>query len=121
MSQKKVDAYKKEKQNRKKIMAREKRKNFLMKFAGILITLLFFGFIIYSGYDKWIKPEEEVKAETYALSDKEVESLFNGYEEYQASKDASAGEVDKDDASGGEVKETTKSEETEKEEETTEK
>ena len=41
MSQKKVDEYKKEKANRKKIIAKQKRNAFLMKLAGFIITALF--------------------------------------------------------------------------------
>lgn len=79
MSQKKVDAYKKEKANRKKIIAKQKRQAFLMKLAGIAITALFFGFIIFSVYDKWIKEDEDATVATYALSAEEISSVFEAY------------------------------------------
>lgn len=79
MSQKKVDEYKKQKANRKKIVAKEKRDAFLMKIAGILITALFFGFIIFSVYDKWIAEDEDATVATYALSAEEISSVFEAY------------------------------------------
>ena len=79
MSQKKVDDYKKEKANRKKIIAKQKRNAFLMKLAGFIITALFFGFIIFSVYDKWIKEDEEATIATYALSAEEISSAFEAY------------------------------------------
>ena len=78
MSQKNVDQRKQEKYNRKKIMAREKRNNFLMKLAGWTIIIAFIGFFGYSCYEKW-GPEEKVEAATYALSDKEISSVFEAY------------------------------------------
>ncbi|MCI8667948.1 MAG: hypothetical protein HFI34_00260 [Lachnospiraceae bacterium] len=79
MSQKKVDEYKKEKANRKKIIAKQKRNAILMKLAGVIITALFFGFIIFSVYDKWIKEDEEATIATYALSAEEITSAFEAY------------------------------------------
>ena len=79
MSQKKVDEYKKEKLNRKKIIAKQKRNDMLMKIAGIVITIAFMGFIIFSAYDKWIKEDEGATVPTYALSAEEVSSVFKAY------------------------------------------
>ena len=70
MSQKKVDEYKKEKANRKKIIAKQKRNAVLMKLAG---------FIIFSVYDKWIKEDEKATIATYALSAEEITSAFEAY------------------------------------------
>lgn len=79
MSQKKVDQYKKDKANRKKIIAKQKREALLLKLAGIVITLAFIGFIGSSVYFKWFKEDEAETVATYALSDKEVSSAFEAY------------------------------------------
>lgn len=96
MSQKKVDQRKQEKYNRKKIMAREKRNNFLMKLAGWTIIIAFIGFFGYSCYEKW-GPEEKVEAATYALSDKEISSVFEAYTA-ESEEDTTEGQGDTSDS-----------------------
>ncbi len=43
MSQEKVDRYKKEKENRKKIMKKEKAKSFAARMAGAIVCLALIG------------------------------------------------------------------------------
>ncbi len=55
MSQAKVDRYKEEKANRKKILAKEKRKRIAGTICGWLIALLIVGWAGYSGYNAYEK------------------------------------------------------------------
>lgn len=83
MSQQKVDKYKKEKANRKKIIARQKRQEFFARFAVGVVTIAFFGFIIVSAYFKWFDKKDETTAEaaTYSLSEEEISSVWEAYTE----------------------------------------
>ena len=58
MSQEKVDARKQYKKNRKEIIAREKRRNSLMKLAAYIVVLAIVVGIGWSVYNK-VKPEPE--------------------------------------------------------------
>lgn len=71
MSQEKVDRYKKEKANRKKIMKKEKIKSTLACTAGILVCVAIVGWAGYSGYHKWetSKPAVTTEVSLDALSD----------------------------------------------------
>ncbi len=86
MSQKKVDQYKKDKKNRKKIIAREKRVIIFEKTVAALICVAFVAFIGISAYYKWFDKSKDTTAEvaTYSLSEKEVSSAWNAYEESTA-------------------------------------
>ena len=86
MSQKKVDQYKKDKKNRKKIIAREKRVIIFEKTVAALICVAFVAFIVISAYYKWFDKSKDTTAEvaTYSLSEKEVSSAWNAYEESTA-------------------------------------
>ena len=53
MSQAKVDRYKKEKANRKQIMAREKRNHILSVICGWAILFVLVGWAGVSGYNKY--------------------------------------------------------------------
>ena len=53
MSQAKVDRYKEEKANRKKILAKEKRKRIAGTICGWLIALLIVGWAGYSVYNAY--------------------------------------------------------------------
>ncbi len=78
MSQAKVDKYKKDKANRKKIMAKQKRQAFLRSSILILVVIAFVGFFGYSVYKEYIY-KEPVKTEeptTYVLSEEEVSSVW---------------------------------------------
>jgi hypothetical protein len=71
MSQEKVDRYKKEKQNRKKIMKKEKLQNAIRSCIFGLVGLVFVGWIGYSAYDLYDsnKTVEEVAVDYTAISD----------------------------------------------------
>lgn len=64
MSQAKVDRYKQEKANRKKIMAQEKRKRTLSVICGWVIAIALIGWAGYSGYQMYenSKPMETIYA-----------------------------------------------------------
>lgn len=64
MSQKKVDAYKREKANREKTLKKEKRMAFLEKAAGILVCLAIVAWIGYSVYGKVTQEQETQTTET---------------------------------------------------------
>lgn len=64
MSQKKVDAYKKEKANRDKIIKKEKRILMLEKLAGIIVCAAIVCWIGYSVYHKAQAGKEAVVQET---------------------------------------------------------
>ena len=61
MSQAKVDRYKEEKANRKKILAKEKRKRIAGTICGWLIALLIVGWAGYSGYNAYEKSKQRRK------------------------------------------------------------
>ncbi len=73
MSQKKVDAYKEQKKNRKQIIAKEKRikvvKRILYSVIGVAVVL-YLGWSVYRA----INPAEQ---ETYTPSAEEYQSLLN--------------------------------------------
>lgn len=64
MSQKKVDAYKKEKANREKLIKKEKRILMLEKLAGIAVCAAAVCWIGFSVYDKGQEDKETVVQET---------------------------------------------------------
>ena len=68
MSQAKVDRYKEEKKNRKKIMAKEKRMRIAGYVAGCLVAV---GIIGYSGYSAYEanKPMETIYANLDSVTD----------------------------------------------------
>ena len=57
MSQKKVDAYKQEKANRKQIMKREKRMLFIEKLIGVVVCIALIGWFGFSIYNKAVTTE----------------------------------------------------------------
>ena len=65
MSQAKVDRYKEEKKNRKKIMAKEKRMRIAGYVAGCLVAAGIIGWAGYSGY----KPMETIYANLDSVTD----------------------------------------------------
>lgn len=64
MSQKKVDAYKKEKANREKLIKKEKRILMLEKLAGIAVCVVAVCWIGFSVYDKSQEDKETVGQKT---------------------------------------------------------
>ncbi len=84
MSQQKVDKYKKDKANRKKIIAKQKRIAFIEKAVTIIIGLAFVAFIGGSAYFKWFHKEKSSgtnETVTYALSEKEISSVWDAYKD----------------------------------------
>lgn len=75
MSQEKVDRYKLEKANRKKIMKKQKRRALLTKIMLILFALLFIGFIAWSIYIS-VNPSESGSDSTATLSSEEYQSVL---------------------------------------------
>ena len=63
MSQEKVDRYKQEKANRKKIMRKQKVMNFLRKGVLTLVALALVGWLVYSAYYIYESGKERVVAE----------------------------------------------------------
>lgn len=72
MSQEKVDKYKQEKANRKKTMAKEKRKKRLYVLCGAVIGIAFAVWIGFSVYNDFIK-EQPTQA---TLSEEEYQQLL---------------------------------------------
>ena len=71
MSQAKVDRYKEEKKNRKKIMAKEKRMRIDGYVAGCLVAAGIIGWAGYSGYSAYEanKPMETIYANLDSVTD----------------------------------------------------
>ena len=71
MSQAKVDRYKEEKKNRKKIMAKEKRMRITGYVAGCLVAAGIIGWAGYSGYSAYEanKPMETIYANLDSVTD----------------------------------------------------
>ncbi len=75
MSQAKVDRYKQEKANRKKIMAKEKLKHNLSVFVGCLVLAAIVGWAGYSAYN--IYENNKPTVTTYANLDS-INDYLNG-------------------------------------------
>ena len=71
MSQAKVDRYKEEKKNRKKIMAKEKRMRIDGYIVGCLVAVGIIGWAGYSGYSAYEanKPMETIYANLDSVTD----------------------------------------------------
>ncbi|MDD6306790.1 MAG: hypothetical protein PUA75_07565 [Clostridiales bacterium] len=71
MSQAKVDRYKEEKANRKKIMAQEKRKHITAVICGWIVAIAIVGWAGYSAYRTYenSKPMETIYANLDAIND----------------------------------------------------
>lgn len=71
MSQAKVDRYKEEKKNRKKIMAKEKRVRITGYIAGCAVAIAIVGWAGYSGYRAYEanKPMETIYANLDSVTD----------------------------------------------------
>ena len=77
MSQAKVDKYKKEKANRKEILAKEKRQKMLTKTCGSVILVVLFAWIGISTVDFIYenRPKDTIYVQTAEI-DKYIESLY---------------------------------------------
>ncbi|OYO59708.1 hypothetical protein C8E03_1082 [Lachnotalea glycerini] len=71
MSQEKVERYKKEKANRKKIIMQEKRKSIAVKLSISLVSIAAIGWIGYSAYNviESNKPETVVSVNMDSIND----------------------------------------------------
>lgn len=89
MSQEKVDKYKKEKANRKRIMRREKMANLLRKCVVGIVGLILVGWIGYSAYGTYesSKPKEEVQIDYTAVNELQ-DRLATVQEEEAAAQEA---------------------------------
>ena len=63
MSQKKVDKYKKEKNNREKLKKRERRILSLEKVVVTLVCIVIVGSIVYSAYDLMTRDDPDAEQE----------------------------------------------------------
>lgn len=92
MSQEKVDQYKKDKANRKKIIARQKRQAFFEKTIAVIIGVAFVAFVGVSAYFKWFDKNDDTVAEaaTYSLSEEEISSVWAAYEKPSEEETTSA-------------------------------
>ena len=118
MSQEKVDKYKKDKANRKKLMAQQKRQEFLEKSVFALIGVALVAFVVVSAYFKWFHKEKKTVAEaaTYSLSEEEISSVWqvaeNPTEQATTAPDDSTEKPSEEDTTAApEEKENEKSEE----------
>lgn len=75
MSQEKVDRYKEQKVNRKKIMAKEKRKKLFTKICAGVVALALVGWLGYSIYDRVNQPDTSDVAITTTAIDEYVNTL----------------------------------------------
>lgn len=100
MSQAKVDKYKKDKANRKKIIARQKRVAAFQKFAVAVVSLALVVFIVGSAYFKWFKDDKSDVTEnvTYALSEEEVSSVWNSVANSEAEEDSTTAQEEVSDS-----------------------
>lgn len=70
MSQAKVNRYKEQKANRKKIMAKEKREKLLWKVGGCAAALVLVGWIGFSAYNKfYVPPRTTYEVDTTAMDE----------------------------------------------------
>lgn len=78
MSQEKVERYKEQKANRKKMMKREKVQRIVRNCVAVVVVVAALGWVGYSGVTYIIdnQPREEVKVDYTAVSD--YETALNG-------------------------------------------
>lgn len=88
MSQEKVNKYKEEKLNRKKIIAKQKRNAAIRNSILSLVIVGFVAFVGYSVYKDYIYEEPtETEVATYSLSESEITSAWNAYLEQETSSE----------------------------------
>lgn len=76
MSQEKVDRYKEEKKNRQKIMKKQKIQFAALKAAGLLVALVFVGWIGFSIYQE-VTANSAAKSNTYSVDTAAVDEYLN--------------------------------------------
>jgi Tfp pilus assembly major pilin PilA len=88
MSQQKVEKYKNDKKNRKKIIAKQKRMRVLRNCMATLVVVALVAFIGLSIYKDYIyKESTDTEPVTYSLSEKEISKVWSSYEDEAASDD----------------------------------
>ncbi len=85
MSQAKVDRYKEEKRNRKKIMAKEKRNWFFTQLFLIAIGVAIVVWVVIAGYQAFTSSSSTsttpVEMKTYTLDNSAIEDYLTSLEE----------------------------------------
>ncbi len=114
MSQEKVDKYKKEKVNRKKIIAKEKRMKRIYILLGTLVGIVFVVWIGFSVYNDYIKEEPTTTAVT--LSEEQIAELQSLLAEQATATTEEASSTEDETTSGDEGESNTTEEETSTEE-----
>ena len=76
MSQEKVDRYKEEKKNRKKIMKKQRFQSVIFKTAGVLVAVVLVGWVGYSAYDA-IASAAAGDSKTYSMDTTVVDEYLN--------------------------------------------
>lgn len=113
MSQAKVDKYKQDKANRKKIIAKQKRTLALQKFAFAVVSLALVAFIVVSAYFKWFKDDKsDTENVTYALSEEEISSVWSEASEKKEEESTSSDTTDNKETSADNNTEDESTEET---------
>ena len=100
MSQAKVDKYKQEKANRKKIMKKEKRQHVLRVILACIIGLALVGFLVWTVVDKYNESNEE---QTVTLSEEEMSKLIEQLSDTTSSSEGTTSGNSTEDASGEET------------------
>ena len=90
MSQAKVEKYKQEKANRKKIMKKEKRMHILRVILASLVGLVIVGFLVWSVVDKY--NDKNNSTEPITLSEEEMSSLMEQINSTTGSEEGSTKE-----------------------------
>ena len=108
MSQEKVDRYKKEKANRKKIIKKQKIKGFFSKIAVAVVALAIVGYLGFSTY-RYYNPVETTTTFTNAYSVEELSSILE--EEGLVETDTVSDDEDSEDTDSEESADDTDSEE----------
>lgn len=105
MSQEKVDKYKQEKANRKKIMKKEKLASALRKCAVGVVGLVLVGWIGYSAYNMYESKREipSVEVDYQALDD--FSQNLSGAADGADAADADAADTDAADTTGTDAQE----------------
>ncbi len=85
MSQAKVDRYKEQKKNRKKIMAKEKREWFLTQAFLVILGLVIIVWVAIAGYQAVTTPTADtdtaVESTTYTIDSSALEDYLSSIEE----------------------------------------
>ena len=118
MSQEKVDRYKEEKKNRKKIVKKQRFQSILFKTAGTLVAVILVGWIGYSAYDA-IALGATADSKTYSMDTTAVDEYLNEMAAAQTESESEA-ETESEAAAESESESETQQQSEESEQEQTE-